>query len=154
SYTFLPLSALAGDNVVKRTEAMPWYTGPSLLEYLEEVEVEAVSPTAPFRFPVQYVIRPDQDFRGFAGQISAGTVRPGQEITALPSGRRTRVKSISTFEGDIDLAYAPMSVTLTLEDEVDVSRGDLLAATENVPSIGRSFDADIVWMSEAPMDPQ
>ena len=153
SYSFLPLSALTGDNVVKRTDAMPWYTGPSLLEYLEEVDVENTSASGPFRFPVQYVIRPNQDFRGFAGQIASGTVKPGQEIAVLPSGRRTRVKSISTFDGDLDFAHAPMSVTLTFEDEVDVSRGDLLAGHDDIPNIGRSFDADLVWMSETPLDP-
>jgi hypothetical protein len=102
---------------------------------------------------VQYVIRPNQDFRGFAGQIASGTVRPGQEIAVLPSGRRTRVKTISTFDGDLESAFAPMSVTLTFEDEIDVSRGDLLAGHDDIPSIGRSFDADIVWMSETPLEP-
>jgi sulfate adenylyltransferase large subunit len=152
SSMFLPLSALTGDNVVSQTVAMPWFAGPSLLEYLENVEIEAESVTAPFRLPVQYVIRPNQEFRGFAGQIASGTIRPGQEVTALPSGRRTRVKRIAGFEGDLESAYAPMSVTLTLEDEIDISQGDLLAGHEEIPSAGRSFEADVVWMSETPID--
>ena len=151
--TFLPMSALTGDNVVKRSVAMPWFSGPSLLEYLENVEVEETSASGPFRFPVQYVIRPHQEFRGFAGQIASGTIRPGQEITALPSGRRTRIKTISTFDGDLKSAHAPMSVTLTLEDEVDVSRGDVLAGRDDIPGVGRSFDADVVWMNVVALDP-
>jgi len=152
SSMFLPLSALTGDNVVSQTVAMPWFTGPSLLEYLENVEIEAESATAPFRLPVQYVIRPNHEFRGFAGQIASGTIRPGQEVTALPSGRRSRVKRIAGFDGDLESAYAPMSVTLTLEDEIDISRGDMLAGHEEIPTAGRSFEADVVWMSETPVD--
>jgi sulfate adenylyltransferase large subunit len=147
---FLPLSALTGENVVTRGTAMPWFTGPSLLEHLESVEVEVASAAAPFRLPIQYVIRPDQEFRGYAGQIASGSVRPGQEVTVLPSGRRTRVKSITSFEGHLEWAHAPMSVTLTLADEVDISRGDLLAGHEEIPNVGRSFEADVVWMSESP----
>jgi sulfate adenylyltransferase subunit 1 (EFTu-like GTPase family) len=147
---FLPLSALTGENVVKRGTAMPWFTGPSLLEHLENVEVEVASASAPFRLPIQYVIRPDQEFRGFAGQIASGSIRPGQEITVLPSGRRTRVKNITSFEGHLEFAHAPMSITLTLTDEVDISRGDLLAGHDEIPNAGRSFEADVVWMSETP----
>ena len=148
---FLPLSALTGDNVVKRGVKMPWFTGPSLLEHLENVEVEIASSAAPFRLPIQYVIRPDPEFRGYAGQIASGSVRPGQEVTVLPSGLRTRVKRIAGFEGDLESAHAPMSVTLTLEDEVDISRGDLLAGHEVIPNVGRAFEAEVVWMSETPV---
>jgi sulfate adenylyltransferase subunit 1 (EFTu-like GTPase family) len=149
--TFLPLSALTGENVVKRGVKMLWFTGPSLLEHLENVEVEIASSTAPFRLPVQYVIRPNQEFRGYAGQIASGSVHPGQEVTVLPSGLRTRVKTIAGFEADLESAHAPMSVTLTLEDEVDISRGDLLAGHDEIPNVGRSFEAEVVWMSETPV---
>ena len=152
SSMFLPLSALTGDNVVSQTTEMPWYAGPSLLEYLENVEIETDSVHAPFRLPVQYVIRPNQEFRGYAGQIASGSVRPGQEITVLPSGRRSRVKEITSFDGNLESAHAPMSITLTLEDEIDVSRGDMLAGHEEIPNAGRSFEADVVWMTETPVD--
>ncbi len=149
---FLPISALAGDNVVWRSHAMPWFHGPNLLEYLETVPVYHHTRSSAFRFPVQRVIRPDQAFRGYAGQVAAGTVRPGDAILALPSGRRTRVKSIETFDGSLDQAVAPMSVTLVLEDELDISRGDLLASVHNVPQVTRQFDASVVWMNASPLD--
>ena len=138
---FLPLSALAGDNVVARSRNMPWFDGPSLLEYLETVETgaQAAAIDQPFRFPVQRVIRPNQDFRGYAGQIASGTVRPGDEVCALPSGRRSRIKTITTFDGDLDAAFAPMSVTLTLEDELDLSRGDMLAHADQPARRRRPF---------------
>ena len=123
---FLPISALAGDNVVRRSRNMPWFGGPSLLEYLETVPVYNRTRSAAFRFPVQRVMRPDQTFRGYAGQVASGTIRPGDAILALPSGQRSRVKSIETFDGPLDEAVAPMSVTLTLEDELDISRGDMI----------------------------
>ncbi len=150
---FLPISALAGDNVVRRSREMPWFDGPSLLEYLETVPVYHRTRSSAFRFPVQRVIRPDQTFRGYAGQIAAGTVRPGDSILAFPSGLRSRVKSIDTFDGPLDEAFAPMSVTLVLEDELDISRGDLIAAAQKVPEVARQFEASVVWMNEAPLDP-
>ena len=150
---FLPISALEGDNVVRRSHNLPWFDGPCLLEFLETVPVHHRMRTTPFRFPVQRVIRPDQNFRGYAGQIVSGVIRPGDSILALPSGRRSRVKSIETFDGPLDQAAAPQSVTLTLEDELDISRGDMLASTQNVPEVARQFDANIVWLNEQPLDP-
>jgi len=149
---FLPISALEGDNVVRPSRNMPWFEGPALLEYLETVPVHHRTRSAPFRFPVQRVIRPDQDFRGYAGQVVSGTVRPGDGILALPSGRRSRVKSIETFDGQLEEAVAPMSVTLTLEDEVDISRGDMLASAQKPPEAARQFDASVVWLNEQPLD--
>jgi sulfate adenylyltransferase large subunit len=152
---FLPLSALAGDNVVARSRNMPWFQGPSLLEYLETVETgaQAAAIGQPFRFPVQRVIRPNQDFRGYAGQIASGTVRPGDEICALPSGRHSRIESITTFDGVLDAAFAPMSVTLTLEDELDLSRGDMLAHADCPAGAAAHFEARLVWLNQAPLDP-
>ena len=149
---FVPISALKGDNVVHSSVAMPWFEGPSLLQYLETVDIVSGALAAPFRFPVQYVIRPNQDFRGYAGQISAGTIQPGDEVLALPAGRRSRVKTITTFDGDLNVAHAPMSVTLTLEDEIDISRGDMLVNPTAAPTISRVFEADVVWMNEQPLD--
>jgi sulfate adenylyltransferase large subunit len=148
----IPISALNGDNVVSRSEHTPWFTGAPLLEYLETVAVDKNAHKNPFRLPVQLVLRPNHEFRGYAGQIASGTVRPGDSVSIWPSGRRTRVKRIATWDGDLELAHAPMSVTLTLEDEVDVSRGDVLATT--VPQIGRRFEAHVVWMDERPLDPR
>ena len=150
---FLPISALVGDNVVRRSHEMHWFHGPSLLEFLETVPVYHRTRSTAFRFPVQRVIRPDQSFRGYAGQVASGTVRPGDAVLALPSGRRSRVRSIETFDGPLAEAFAPMSVTLVLEDELDISRGDLLASAHNVPEVARQFDASVVWMSEQPLDP-
>lgn len=149
--SFIPLSALKGDNVVTRSANMPWYHGPALLEHLETVEVDDVSSQAPFRFPVQRVARPDAEFRGYAGQIASGSVEPGQEVTVVRTGRKSRVKSISTFDGDLDEAWSPMSVTLTLEDELDISRGDLLAAGP-LPVASRHFEATLVWFNERALD--
>ena len=149
---FIPVSALMGDNVVERSPNMPWYRGPSLLEFLEEIEVDSAQAQAPFRFPVQMVIRPDLDFRGFAGQIASGRIRVGDEIEANPSGRRSRVERIVTFDGDLDEAVAPMSVTLTLEDEIDVSRGSVLTLAQEVAPAGRFFSTTLVWMSETPLE--
>jgi sulfate adenylyltransferase subunit 1 len=149
---FLPISALEGDNVVRRSRNMPWFQGPALLEFLEAVPVHHRTRAAAFRFPVQRVIRPDQDFRGYAGQVVSGAIRPGDGILALPSGRRSRVKSIETFDGRLKEALAPMSVTLTLEDEVDISRGDMLVSAQKPPDIARQFDANVVWLNEQPLD--
>ena len=150
---YIPVSALRGDNVVSRSAAMPWYDGESLLRYLEEVPAAAAAPAGGMRLPVQYVIRPNQDFRGYAGQVASGSVRTGDEVVALPSGRRSRVKSIVTWEGELAAAYAPMSVTVTLEDEIDVSRGDMLASPAHPPHVSRRFTANLVWMSEKPLVP-
>ncbi|MHB1793722.1 MAG: sulfate adenylyltransferase subunit CysN [Acidobacteriaceae bacterium] len=150
----IPISALKGENVVTRSTKIPWYSGPSLLEYLEEIPIaDANSPEA-LRFPVQYVIRPDDSFRGFAGQIIAGSVRPGDRVVALPSKQTTRVRSIVTFDGPLPLAGTGSSVTLQLEDELDLSRGDLLVSEEGLPNIARRFAANVVWLHSAPLDLQ
>ena len=147
----IPISALHGDNVTSTSERTPWYHGPSLLEHLETVTVNGRNSADGFRMPVQLVLRPDHDFRGYAGQIASGTIRRGEEITAWPSGRTTKVKRIVTWEGDLEAASAPMSVTLLLQDEIDVSRGDVLATGDI--HIGRQFAAHVVWMDERPLDP-
>jgi sulfate adenylyltransferase subunit 1 len=149
---FLPISALAGDNVVLPSRNMHWFSGPSLLEHLETVPVYNRTSNTPFRFPVQRVVRPDQTFRGYAGQIASGTIRPGDAILAFPSGQRSRVKSIETFDGPIFEAIAPLSVTLTLEDELDISRGDVIASAQQVPEVARQFEASVVWLNERPLD--
>ncbi|MFZ0631635.1 MAG: sulfate adenylyltransferase subunit CysN, partial [Acidobacteriaceae bacterium] len=148
--TVVPVSALDGDNVVERSARTPWYGGPSLLEILETVPVAGRAQTG-FRLPVQRVIRPGQDFRGFAGQIAAGVVRPGDAVVALPSGVRTRVRSITTWEGELKEAHAPESVVLTLEDETDISRGDMLAAVEDSPAPVSRVTATVVWMHAKPL---
>jgi sulfate adenylyltransferase large subunit len=147
----IPLSALHGDNVITRSDRTPWFEGPSLLEYLETVRVERDLTVKPFRFPVQLVLRPTHDFRGYAGQIASGTVRRGDRVTAWPSGLTSRVARISTWDGDLDVARAPMSVTLVLEHELDISRGDMLAVGD--VHVGKRFEAEIVWMDERPLDP-
>jgi sulfate adenylyltransferase subunit 1 len=149
---FIPLSALAGDNVVSLSENTPWYKGPTLMEYLETVPVGQRAETAPFRFPVQRIVRPNLDFRGYAGQIASGTIRVGNEITTLPSGRTSRVKSIVTFDGDLEEARAPLSVTLTLEDEIDIVRGDLISTSDALPHSENLFDATLVWLNDEPLD--
>jgi sulfate adenylyltransferase large subunit len=150
---FIPISALGGDNVVTRSPRAPWYNGPALLEYLETVEVARGRVFDHMRFPVQYVIRPNLDFRGFAGQIASGTIRPGDEVMALPSGRTSRVRSISTYDGDLAKAFPPMSVTVCLEDEVDVSRGDMLVPPQHPPHAARRFEAMLVWMNQRALEP-
>jgi sulfate adenylyltransferase large subunit len=151
--TFVPISALEGDNVVTRSRRMPWHTGPSLLEYLETVKVVRDRAFDAMRFPVQYVIRPNLDFRGFAGQVASGVVRPGDPVMVLPSGRTTRVKSISTYDGELSRAFPPLSVTLCLEDEVDISRGDMLVPPQHPPHVARRFEAMMVWMNQKPLEP-
>ena len=148
----IPLSALHGDNVIAPSDRTPWYTGPALLPYLESAEAAPWHAGAPFRFPVQLVVRPDADFRGYAGQIASGTVRVGDRITAWPSAVPTRVTRIVTWDGDLDTAAAPMSVTLVLADDLDLSRGDMLA--REPLQVGRRFAADVVWMDERPLDPK
>jgi len=146
---FLPVSALDGDNVVESSSRTPWYDGPSLLDLIETLHPPP--PASDFRFPVQLVIRPHLDFRGYAGQIASGTVRPGDEIVALPSGRTTRVKRIVTFDGNLDEAVAPLSVTLELEDELDIARGDIIAHAATPLILARRIVACVVWMNEHPL---
>jgi hypothetical protein len=131
---------------------MRWFRGLSLLEYLETVEITPET-GAPFRLPVQRTVRPDQTFRGYAGQIASGSIRPGDPVLVLPSGYRTRVKSISTFDGDLPVAHAPMSVTLTLQQELDISRGDLISSASQLPAISRQLESNLVWFSAEPLDP-
>jgi sulfate adenylyltransferase large subunit len=147
---FIPLSALRGDNVVNRSQRMPWYRGPALLEHLEAVDVSHDRLQAGLRLPVQYVIRPTQDFRGLAGQLASGVIRRGDPVTVLPSGRQTRVRSIVTRDGELEEAFAPMSVTVRLEQELDVSRGDMLVSPTDHPQAARRFEATLVWMNEKP----
>jgi bifunctional enzyme CysN/CysC len=150
--TTIPVSAVDGDNVVTASERTPWYDGPTLLEYLETVEVdqERMEGT-PFRMPVQLVLRPDADFRGFAGTIAGGTVHAGDRVRVLPSGRESEVARIVSFDGDLDGAVTGQAVTVTLADEIDVSRGDVLAAPEQPPAVADQFRATVVWMAEEPM---
>ncbi len=150
---FVPMSALKGDNVVNRSERSPWYTGQSLMEILETVEVSGDRNFDDLRFPVQYVNRPNLNFRGFAGTLASGIVRKGDEVVALPSGKSSRVKSIVTFEGELEQAGPGQAITLTLEDEIDVSRGDMLVHADNRPQVTEGFEAMLVWMGEEPMLP-
>jgi sulfate adenylyltransferase subunit 1 len=142
----IPISAVTGDNVVERGGRMPWYAGPTLLEHLETVPIPRPAATAGFRFPVQSVIRPDRHFRGFTGQIAAGEICPGDRVLALPSGQRSRIESIVTYDGPLAEAFAPMSITLKLENEIDLSRGDMLVSPTNPPHVSQRFAATIVWM--------
>ena len=150
--TCIPLSALDGDNVVEKSARTPWYTGPALLDFLETVHIGNDHNLQDFRFPVQYVLRPNLNFRGFCGKVASGVVRKGDEVMALPSGKRSHIKSIVTYDGELDYAFPPQSVTLTLEDEIDVSRGEMLVHPDNLPVVGRNFEAMLVWMDEEPMD--
>ncbi len=150
---FIPISALNGDNVVDPSPSMPWYQGSTLMNFLESVYIGSDRNLEDFRFPVQYVNRPNLDFRGFCGTLASGIIRKGDEIMVLPSRRTTRVKSIVTFDGEIDEAFTPQSVTLTLADEVDCSRGDMIVRPGNVPKITNEFDAMLVWMSAEAMVP-
>jgi sulfate adenylyltransferase subunit 1 len=148
----IPVSALEGDNVVHRSSRMPWFEGPSLLEYLEKIPVNDVASFGPLRFPVQYVIRPDANFRGFAGRVASGVLRAGAGVVAMPSGLKTKVKSIVAFEGDKEQAGPGSSVSVTLEDEIDISRGDMLVAEEDLPAVGNEFRAKLVWMHAEKLD--
>jgi sulfate adenylyltransferase subunit 1 len=149
---FVPVSALKGDNVVHATGAMPWYAGPSLLQLLEALPSAQDTRSAPFRFPVQRVLRPDHTFRGFAGQIASGTVRRGDEIAVFPSGRKAKIERIVTFDGEPEEVTAPLSVTLVLDREVDISRGDLIAGAGAAPVVASSVKASLVWMDQRPLD--
>lgn len=148
--TFIPVSALKGDNIVYQTRIMPWYEGPTLLHLLENLHISSNRNLVDFRFPVQYVIRPNQDFRGFAGKIISGTISPGEEIAVLPSGLTSKIKSIHTYDGDLQEAFAPQSVVITLMDDIDVSRGDMIVRTKNLPQEGKKIEATICWMDETP----
>ena len=150
--TCFPLSALEGDNVVERSERTPWYEGQSLLEFLETVPIDQDRNMTDFRYPVQYVLRPNLDFRGFCGKVASGVIHKGDEIVALPSMKRSHVKSIVTYEGELEEAFCPQCVTLTLEDEIDISRGEMLVKPDNLPHVGRNFETMLVWMDEEPMD--
>ena len=152
--SFFPVSALKGDNIVGPSEKTPWYDGHNVLSYLESVPVTADLNMADFRFPVQSVIRPNLDYRGFAAVVTSGVVKKGDEIMSLPSGKKSRVKSIDTFSGELEEAFTPQSVVLRLEDEIDISRGDMIVHPDNLPRVTRTFDAHIVWMSEVPLDTQ
>jgi sulfate adenylyltransferase subunit 1 len=168
----IPISALEGDNVITRSPRTPWFDGMALLEFLETVHINHDAAGKPFRFPVQLVLRPTHEFRGYAGQLASGSVRPGDVVMAWPSGRATRVTRIVTWDGDLDVAHAGMSVTLTLADEIDISRGDMLSnavgagadgllaelsgaspQSGSAPAISQRFRADVVWMDERPLDP-
>jgi sulfate adenylyltransferase subunit 1 len=153
---YLPLSALNGDNVVEKSASMDWYIGPTLLELLETIPIERDVNTSDFRFPVQWVCRPQtqehHDFRGFAGRIEAGEVSVGDEITVLPAGRTTRVKEIVTYDGNLQTAYAPQSVTLRLADEIDISRGDIFVRGGTAPRVDKEFRATLCWLSETPLE--
>jgi sulfate adenylyltransferase large subunit len=148
----VPVSALDGDNVVRRSPRTPWFEGPALLEYLENLHVSDSSAAGPLRFPVQYVIRPDATFRGFAGQVASGVLRPGATVVALPSGLKTTIKSLVTFEDELEEAGPGTSVNVTLDDEIDISRGDVLVDEERGPSVGSEFQATVVWMHADPLD--
>jgi sulfate adenylyltransferase large subunit len=156
--TYIPISALNGDNVVERSEAMSWYEGPVLLDHLEQVEVAYDHPgDKPARFPVQWVIRPQGgdggDYRGYAGQLASGALKRGDEVAVLPGGGRTRIAAIDTYEGELEEATAPMSFTLRLEDELDISRGELICHPDELPSVARELRADICWMAQQPLKP-
>jgi bifunctional enzyme CysN/CysC len=153
--TFIPISALHGDNVVERSEHMPWYAGPPLLYHLEHVHVAADRDLINPRFPVQYAIRPrdaaHHDYRGYAGQVAGGVLRPGDDVVVLPAGTGTRIAAIDSPEGEVDEAFPPMSVTVRLEDELDVSRGDVIAVPDSQPAVARSLEAHVCWMADAPL---
>ncbi|MCA9124085.1 MAG: sulfate adenylyltransferase subunit CysN [Planctomycetaceae bacterium] len=150
---FLPISALLGDNIVDASKNMPWYQGTTMMSFLDSVYIGSDRNLEDFRFPVQYVNRPHLNFRGFCGTIASGIVRQGDEVMALPSRKKSRVKSIVTFDGDLKEAFTPQSVTLTLEDEIDVSRGDMIVRPGNVPRLEQKFDAMVVWMHDDQMVP-
>jgi sulfate adenylyltransferase large subunit len=153
--TFVPISALHGDNVVRRSASMPWYNGPSLLHHLEHVHIASDRNLIDVRFPVQYVIRPHQatdpelhDYRGYAGQVAGGVLKPGDEVMHLPSGLTTRIKRIDTARGPLPEVFPPMSVTLVLEDDLDISRGDMICRPHNQPSVSQDIEAMVCWMSD------
>ncbi len=151
--TFIPISALNGDNVVERSANMPWYEGTSLLHHLEEVHIASDRNLIDVRFPVQYVLRPKSDefhdYRGYAGTLAGGVLKPGDEVVALPSGFASKVARIDTFDGPVDEAFSPMAVSVLLEDDIDISRGDMICRPHNRPDVGQDIDAMVCWMSES-----
>ena len=154
--TCIPLSALIGDMVVDRGDNLNWYQGSPLLEHLENVVIDYDVNTTDFRYPVQWVCRPQtkehHDFRGYMGRIESGEIAAGDEVTVLPSGRTTRVKEITTYDGNLQVAYAPQSIAITLADEIDISRGDMLVKADSLPSVAKEFEAMLCWLSESPLD--
>ncbi|WP_240771122.1 GTP-binding protein [Nocardioides sp. GY 10113] len=154
----IPISALKGDNVVDRSESMPWYSGPTLMHHLEHVHVASDRDLVDVRFPVQYVVRPKSDehhdYRGYAGQVAGGVLKPGDEVVVLPSGMTSKIQGIDLFDQEIDEAFPPMSVTIRLEDDVDVSRGDMIARVKNAPSPSQDIDAMVCWMTTTPLKPR
>ena len=154
---FLPISALLGDNVVDRSDKMNWYEGPTLLYLLENVHIGSDNNHIDCRFPVQYVIRPQSDefhdYRGYAGRIASGVFKPGDEVSVLPSGFTSKIKSIDTFDGKIEEAFAPMSVTITLEDDIDISRGDMIVRVNNQPETGQDIEMIMCWLNNNPLNP-
>jgi len=156
--SYIPVSALAGDNVVDKSEAMPWYGGPTLLGHMETIYIASDWNLDQFRFPVQWIVRPHKDefhdFRGFAGQIASGTIQAGDEVAVLPSGLRSKVREIWTYDGPVKEAFAPQSVTLRLEDEIDISRGDMIVGCDVAPFVTREHEADICWMHESALQPR
>ncbi len=154
SITYIPMSALAGDNVVFKSGKMPWFDGSPLLHHLETVNVGAARNLVDFRYPVQYVLRPNQNFRGYAGQVASGRISPGEEVVAFPSGLTSKVKAVVTMDGELNEAVSGDSVVLTLEDEIDISRGDMIVRQGNLPRKDNRIDATICWMDETPFDPK
>jgi bifunctional enzyme CysN/CysC len=152
--TYVPVSALKGDNVVSRSATTPWYEGPTVLSFLENVPTATERNLDNFRYPVQYVLRPNLDYRGFSGQIASGVIKRGDTVMVLPSGKQSRVKHIDSYEGDLEQAAAPQSITLRLHDEIDISRGDMLVLPDNRARVARTFEADLVWMHERTLDTQ
>jgi sulfate adenylyltransferase subunit 1 len=150
---FIPLSALDGDNVVNVSENTPWYKGETLMTMLENVEINDDINADDFRFPVQYVTRPNLNFRGFAGTVVSGQIKPGDSITSLPSGKQSKVKALVNFEGEQEVAFAPLTTTITLEDEIDISRGDMIVKSDNLPLHSNTYRTNLVWMDEEPMMP-
>lgn len=154
---FIPISALLGDNVVEHSDKTPWYQGPTLLYLLETIHIASDSNHIDRRFPVQYVIRPQSteyhDYRGYAGRIAGGIFKKGEKVMALPSGLTSTIKSIDTFDGELEAAFAPQSVTFTLEDDIDISRGDMIVSENNLPNIGQDIDLMVCWLNEKPMVP-
>jgi bifunctional enzyme CysN/CysC len=150
---FIPISALKGDNLLKHSEHMPWYEGSTLMHHLENVHIASDRNLIDFRLPIQYVNRPNLDFRGFCGTIASGVVKKGDEVMVLPSRRKSRVKSIVTYDGELEEAFAPLAVTLTTEDEVDISRGDTIVRPDNLPTVTDKFEATLVWMADEPLLP-
>lgn len=152
--TYVPISALLGVNIVAPSERTPWYDGPTVIGFLETVHIAGDRNLDDFRLPVQYVLRPNLDYRGFSGQIVSGVVSKGDEVMALPSRKTSRVKAIDTYHGELEQAQAPLSVTLRLEDEIDISRGDVIVPVNNLPTVARRVEAHVVWLNETPLDPR